>query len=341
MRRYSVLLFLTIFGVLLAQAAPVEAAVRGTLKFRLSCTGFTSRGGSLPLNRDNTGNNQEAYSFTAYDGNGNVIYNETSRFVVGGRLNYPAGEFRLWSSTPQANPLVLKVTSLAGNGKSEEVVLRWTEQCPTLTASGTELATVSGLQAPLDLEEITGGTAPALPLNATAPTPITINNINTVFGLSGYGIVNTSRLNMRTGDGVQYAPVAILNGGTELVILGRNANDSWWYVQADNVVGWVNTEFLLLRGDLRATPQIPVDGEIRPPRFVVYSTSTLYQAPDAFTTPVCEIAGNLEYAVIGRDEESNWYQLEATCDGNAVTGWIAADRGALRDPAQRFIPQTN
>jgi len=45
--------------------------------------------------------------------------------------------------------------------------------------------------------------------------------------------------------------------------------------------------------------------------------------------------------VIGRDIGTDWYEIEAICNGYYVTGWIEADKGAIRNPAEVFIPVTD
>src|SRR5689334_20997769 len=62
-------------------------------------------------------------------------------------------------------------------------------------------------------------------------------------------IVNSSFLNIRTGPGVQYNVLITVVGGTDLPVLGR-ANDGVWFQVSTVVgVGWVNSEFVIPRGD--------------------------------------------------------------------------------------------
>jgi hypothetical protein len=45
---------------------------------------------------------------------------------------------------------------------------------------------------------------------------------------------------------------------------------------------------------------------------------------------------------VGRSQQSSWYEIQATCqDGSAVTGWIAAEHGIVRNPAGVPFPVTD
>jgi hypothetical protein len=331
---------LALFGALffVTQNVNVEAGVPGNLDFRLSCSGFVSKGGRLPLNRDNTGSNQEAYTFTAYDGAGNVIYGPvTNTFPVNGELVFPDGQFQAWTNQPQVNPLFLVVSSAAGNGLPEEAIYRRSDKCALLQASSSAALSTLGIE-PED--NVDGSTSPSTPLNTSPITPAGVNGVAELLDLPGYAIVGAERLNMRSGDGIQYTIVATLNYGTELIVLGRNRSQSWWYVEVDGLRGWVNASYLTLRGDLRASPFLNATGEIRPPRFFMYIDFALYSGPYESSARVCTVPGLLEYVVIGRVEDWTWYQVTGECDGQSVTGWVPRGYGAIRNPGDVDIPVT-
>ncbi len=69
-------------------------------------------------------------------------------------------------------------------------------------------------------------------------------------------IVNSSFLNVRTGPGVRYEVLITVVGGTDLPVLGV-ANDRVWYQVSTVVgVGWINSEFVIPRGDFTNTPVV-------------------------------------------------------------------------------------
>lgn len=309
----------------------VQAADVDGLSLRIDCDGFISRGGSLLLNRDNTGQGREQFIITATDGDGTVIYEPTPESLrVGVSIEFPDGLYWAWTTAPVTNPITVSIVSPAGNNLNEQVIYSLLGSCPTLETVDGELTAD---------ENPDGSTSPSVPLNVTAPRPT--NPEGSVSADPGYLIVNTDNLNIRSGDGAEYTIVAKVDGGTELIVLGRNAARTWWYVSVGDILGWVSGELTIIRGDLTGIPTVPVTGDIAAPTLFVYSATSIYSDPTLESTPVCEIAGNQEYYVIGRTTAETWYELQANCGGGTVTGWVREAAGALRNPAGSFIPVTS
>jgi hypothetical protein len=173
-------------------------------------------------------------------------------------------------------------------------------------------------------------TSPSLPLN-TVPR-LSGNAPEVVAEEPGVLIVNTAFLNLRSGDGPEFTLVGRVAGGARLIPLGRNDAFTWWYVQAGDVTGWVLGELVIPRGDLRGTPVVEAAGELALPRFYLFSAATLRMLPDGASAPVCELAGNLEYVILGRTSDAGFFYVEATCrDGSEAEGWLAAALGAVRN----------
>jgi len=329
---------MVIIGVL-----PVSAGSSGAA-FTLDCTGFAGTGGSIRLDRDNTGTGREAFIVSATDGAGNIIYEpKIDTFFVGGTVSFDSTDVIAWTSTPQYNPLTLRVVSQEGNGFSEQLVALSTGACeglPGLAALPEGVFIVDGDTLTLDtgVEVPLGATSPSLPLNTVPPRPENPEEVAEL--LAGYLLVDIDNLTLRTGDGPEYTRVGIVDGGTVLIPLGRNLDFTWWYVQAGDIVGWAKAEFLIARGDLTGVTVVPSNGVVSPPTFFVYSDQFILASPSARALPLCKIVGNLEYLVVGRDRPIEWYEVQATCDNAVVRGWLRADLGAIRNPAEVFIPVT-
>jgi hypothetical protein len=337
------MLFSLALGILSVWQA--SAADSNDVSFNLGCDGFSS-GGEILLDRDNTGSRQETFSVSASDGAGNVIFaGQPDSFFVGGTVSWADGGTFAWTRPPEFNPLTLRVVSLEGNGLPAEVAHVSVGSCadlPTLTIPS-ELGQGGGLGVVLDPRLLEGETSPDVPLNTAPPRPE--NPLGLAPALPGYAIVNTDNLSVRSGDGAEYTLVAIVDGGTQLVVLGRNEPggdaETWWYVQVGDVVGWVSGQFLVFRGDLSHVPEVPVTGDLIQPRFfLIRDEAPLYATPDFNASGICTLPGGLEYLVVGRDADIVWYQIEADCNGTTVTGWIPAYLGAIRNPAALFIPVT-
>jgi uncharacterized protein YgiM (DUF1202 family) len=343
LRRFALpVLLLTLAGIL--TVFPVLAGEDKGAAFTLDCTGFTGTAGEIMLNRDNTGAGREAFIVSATDGAGKTIYAPvTDQFFVGGTISWVDGGRIGWTSAPTFNPLTLRIVSRAGNDLGESLILLATGQCsdlPNVTALPDEFFRVEGddLVAPGGATAPAGTTSLTVPLNTSPPRPTNPDAVSQV--LPGYLLVNTDNLSVRTGPAPSFTLVAVVDGGTELIPLGRTADFTWWYVQAGNVIGWASAEFLLARGDLRAVPVVPERGVEAPVTFITFSETVLFSGPGEETLPFCTLPGSVEYRVIGRDARSNWYEIQATCDNAVVNGWIFNEQGAIRNPARTFIEVT-
>lgn len=309
-----------------------RAASGEGLALRVTCEGFVIRGGSILLDRDNTGAGREQFIITAMDGNGNMILApEAGVFRVGTRLSFPVGTAFAWTTAPVSNPLVVRIFSPGTETLSEQTIFAAVGTCPTLptfTPNAFALLSVAD-----------GRTSPTVPLNQDPPRPF--SGAELVLGQPGYLVVNTGSLNIRSGDGIAYSIVGRVRSGSFLAVLGRNADRSWWYVQVGDIVGWVSNEHVFIRGNLSFAPEVTVQGEPNRPRLITYSRTPLLVAPVAGALRVCDIAGNLEYFVIGRTAGNTWYEIEAVCNDAPVTGWVSADQVAIRNAGALPIPVTD
>lgn len=194
-------------------------------------------------------------------------------------------------------------------------------------ASSTDAATLMEVSEPVEI-------------NATAPRPTNLDGI--VETQTGYGIVNTDNANVRTCDAPECARVAVVDGGTELVVLGRNADDSWWYVQIGDVRGWIWGDLIVLRGDLSDTPVVYTEGEPTPPTaYVGFAGNPLYAEPFYSGGIVCYLPGGVEHLIVGRTSGDTWLELDATCeDGVVRRGWLLGEAAAIRNTGRVYVPIT-
>lgn len=143
-------------------------------------------------------------------------------------------------------------------------------------------------------------------------------------------IVNTSYLNVRSGPGGVYSSIGVLPGGTELPVLGRNLDASWWQVQSDFGVGWVSAEYVIPRGDFRAVPVVEAPGVVEQPRAaVVGSAVTVYLAPSATASMLGMALVGSELPITGQTGDGAWWQVST----NVGSGWVMQDQVALRGNA--------
>jgi len=161
----------------------------------------------------------------------------------------------------------------------------------------------------------------------------------------GYLIINTAALNVRSGPGAEYTILATIAGGDEVHVVGRNdGREFWWFVELDNGQrGWINNIHTLIRGDLSGAPVIQTMGTlVQPTLYIGYPGNLIFPTLPHKGIAVCSLPGRSEFPIIGRSQQSNWYQIVAACqDGTAVTGWVQAEIGIVRNPAGLPFPVTD
>jgi hypothetical protein len=185
--------------------------------------------------------------------------------------------------------------------------------------------------AELDRTEGTG-------VNETVPQPENAPGVAST--QPGYLIVNSTNVNLRSCDNPNCSRVGIVHGGDELIVLGRNEDTTWWYVQAGEVRGWIFAELVLIRGDLSGTAVVETEGEPTPPSvYIGFTGNLIYDVLSENGQAICAVQGGREYPLIARNADDTWLWIEAECtDGRIVQGWISADVVAIRNTGNVFVP---
>lgn len=73
-------------------------------------------------------------------------------------------------------------------------------------------------------------------------------------------VINTGNLNVRSGPNAGFSTVATVPGGSELAVVGRASDGVWYYVEGTFGRGWINSEFVLFRGDYGTVPVVDLSG---------------------------------------------------------------------------------
>jgi hypothetical protein len=332
---------LLLIAVLMAflSLGAASAADGSDISMTVGCDGFAIRGGSIRFD------DASAVVLRAVDAAGTTLYQRTISRPASGSYTF-GSESVSWTTAPAYSPLIVTITTQAASIAQQELVFLVVGGCGRLPALANAFAILARFDLSALLAEIDGSTAPSVPLNAAPPRPV--NPPSDVAGLPGYAVVNTDNLNVRSGPGVQYTQVAVVDGGTALIVLGRSdatlpdsSDDLWWYVEVGGLRGWVNSGLLALRGDLTYVPVVEPQGELIPPSAYVGFTGTrLYSQPSNLSPVVCTIVGNIFYPVLARDTApANHYYIEAACqDGRIAEGWLPLDSLIFRNPANVRVP---
>lgn len=143
-------------------------------------------------------------------------------------------------------------------------------------------------------------------------------------------VVNTGYLNIRSGPGAQFTSVATVPGGTKLSVLGLAPDGVWYLVAGTFGQGWLNSEFVLFRGDGRLLPIIRnVSGDLAKPVGSVTRAATLYAAPN-LTLGIVGALNPGDYDVVARTSDFLWVQLNTPLG----FGWVQRDFVTIAgDPA--------
>lgn len=160
---------------------------------------------------------------------------------------------------------------------------------------------------------------------------------------SGYVIVNTSALNVRSGPGAGYTILGTVAGGDHLSVIGKNdGRELWWFVDTGGIRGWVNNIHVIIRGTLVGAPVVENLGTlIAPTLYIGWTGNPIFPSVPHNGIPVCTLPGRSEFEIIGQSKQANFYEISAVCqDGTPVIGWVMKEIGIVRNPADLKIPVT-
>lgn len=151
-------------------------------------------------------------------------------------------------------------------------------------------------------------------------------------------IVTASHLNVREGPSVRYQILGVVDGWvTEMPIIGRNEDWSWWQVESPYGVGWVSAQWTIIRGDASNTPLAEPDPNavlLLPRALVTASYLNVREGPSARYQRMGAVEGWVtEMEIIGRNKDWSWWQVNSPFG----VGWVSARWTVIRGDA-RFVP---
>jgi uncharacterized protein YraI len=158
-----------------------------------------------------------------------------------------------------------------------------------------------------------------------------------------------AQVNVRSGPDQTQPSLGLINFGTKVQIIGKDAAEKWWrivYADTPSGVGWVSMGFITFNGDPDDVPVIDTNAQPPTPAPGETSAPTLSPTPKARTASVTEkinvrsgpatsneslgmIEANTTVVLTGRNEINTWVQIEFA-DGPDGKGWVAALY--LKDP---------
>lgn len=125
--------------------------------------------------------------------------------------------------------------------------------------------------------------------------------------------IDTNGLRFRAGPGTDYNILSSFNLGTELPLVGRLGDNSWWEVTSSNQRGWVSAAYTTLLGNCQ---NIPITTPPASPTPVATNTSS---APQLANLTVSTLTGANNIVLIG-GEVATSYVLRVKNVGQTAAG---------------------
>lgn len=172
---------------------------------------------------------------------------------------------------------------------------------------------------PVSQLPVIGGTPP--PVKPTPPESLP----------TATAIIITGILNVRSGPGISFGVVDVVNQGQQLALIGRDQNATWIKVRTpDNTDGWVNARLVQTSVAVSSLPV--VDSPLTSPSAVVITGAVNFRSGPGFDFGVITILYQGQtVAVIGRTNNSSW--LKARIE-NGQEGWIGSSALQTNVPVQ-------
>jgi uncharacterized protein YraI len=187
--------------------------------------------------------------------------------------------------------------------------------------------------------------------NEFGSAPTTTDTVDPATVLGATAIVNASVLNIRSGPAATFTVVDQIRGGEQFQILARNASFTWLLLDNGENDGWVNQNFVIIRGNTAnlpvanasSAPSIvdPDDGQaamvtptdIGPIAFVATGALNIRSGPNAAFEALGFVYAATRMPIIGQSPDGNWWQVESPFG----VGWVnkrfvIAENGALNVP---------
>jgi uncharacterized protein YgiM (DUF1202 family) len=171
-----------------------------------------------------------------------------------------------------------------------------------------------------------GGQAQA---NAAPPAPPTGAKV----------VVNTPLVNARSGPGLDFDVVAVVERGEEFDITGKSADGQWWRVccTADGETVWIIDQLVDTDGPVDAVPVVDAS-DVPAPVFspgkvkaeVNIPLLNARSGPNATADLIAIVEGGETFDVLAANDARDWYQV---CCVEGQEAWLAAEYVTIQGPA--------
>ncbi|WP_420644651.1 SH3 domain-containing protein [Candidatus Leptofilum sp.] len=168
----------------------------------------------------------------------------------------------------------------------------------------------------LDVVTTATATPTAQATNTPTPTPTAVSG--------AAATIATGALNVRSGPSLAYAPVTVVNQGTVVSLIGRNANSSWAKIRLSNgTEGWVNAASTYITPNVAISSLPLADSATAPSSSATALVSTgalnVRSGPGVTYSVLTTASQGQTVILLGRNANSSWAKIRL---GNGSEGWV-------------------
>ncbi|MCQ3929785.1 MAG: hypothetical protein DPW16_04950 [Chloroflexi bacterium] len=172
--------------------------------------------------------------------------------------------------------------------------------------------------------------------NEFGNAPVTEDTVDENTYVGPVAIVNAGALNIRSGPGAGYTILGRAVGGDQFVILARDAAFLWIQIDTDFGEGWVNRNYIIIRGDVSSLPTAdattaitvrdPATGDttvstptlIGPVAFVGTGALNIRSGPNISFSSLGSVLSTTRMPIIGQSPDRRWWKV----DSPFGAGWV-------------------
>jgi len=134
-------------------------------------------------------------------------------------------------------------------------------------------------------------------------------------------------VNVRNGPGPNAGLLGQIGLGTQVQVIGRNAEGTWLQVRWANGTGWVSAQYVTTAG-VPTVVQEAVPQTANTPYVIVLATYlNVRTGPGINYASLGRVFGGDVLVIVGRSADNTWYQVETVYG----TGWVSASYVAPRN----------
>lgn len=163
-------------------------------------------------------------------------------------------------------------------------------------------------------------------------TAINTNNPPTTNNTGARIAVTTSQLNVRENPSITGRVLTQITRSQIYPIIGRNADSTWWQINVNGTIGWVNATYVSA-SNIQNVAVTNSNTQVNPPStgFTVTTNANVNMRTGASTTfgILNVIPRNTSVSILARTSDSAWWQVSY----RGVVGWVNASFVTLQSNA--------